>query len=557
MSERLGKIIEELKSSQANYLHGQIKELLTRNEYVIGVVGEFKRGKSSLINSIIDRDLLPSDVLPATAAICVIKNSSREEIVVRYLDGTKENLPCSKLALERVSRGGDIPPEKIKQVTVKLLNSPIKDLIFIDTPGVNDISEFRIQLTYDILPNCDSLLFLLDPAAPLKKTEAKFLEDKIMILGIQAIVFILSKSDLLEDEELEQSIQGATLRITKIIPTEPIILTHSSFSNPVAHSNKVLEVLEELRQSALNSRKLRIEVLESRIVSILIDTINERILEIENKIQAGDHIIREKKNETGRSNLSTTNWLSSVRQKFESILEKLILDFRGQTEIMVSDYLNELKVYESSPEKYIKTILPGRLERDLIRFTKAIESKLDREFDLLSEFVKQAAKKQFGFQIDIQIEDIGGRLTKYRASAENFEDHSMIQRGASAMSGLLIGSLLLPGIGSIIGSMVGVLGSEFVSRKMNNEIKTQMLTALPAQIDTTVSEFQSLTLNSIRQLFDAFESELKNIISEKELEKRNFDENNLELSMVELNNKITHYMNLCDELKSIPKYLMR
>lgn len=33
---------------------------------------------------------------------------------------------------------------------------------------------------------------------------------------------------------------------------------------------------------------------------------------------------------------------------------------------MVSDYLNELKVYESSPEKYIKTILPGRLERDLI-----------------------------------------------------------------------------------------------------------------------------------------------------------------------------------------------
>lgn len=92
---------------------------------------------------------------------------------------------------------------------------------------------------------------------------------------------------------------------------------------------------------------------------------------------------------------------------------------------------------------------------------------------------------------------------------------------------------------------------------MNNEIKTQMLTSLPAQIDTTVSEFQSLTLNSIRQLFDAFESELKNIISEKELEKRNFDENNLELSMVELNNKITHYMNLCDELKSIPKYLMR
>ncbi len=557
MNDRLESLISELDDSQANKLHSQIKDLTSRKDLVIGVVGEFKRGKSSLINSIIQRDLLPSDILPATAAICIIKSSLEEEIILRYTDGRLEHLQCEKSVLERISRGGDINSEEIRQATIKIKNSTLKDLIFIDTPGVNDLSEFRIQLTYEILPNCDVLLFLLDPAAPLKKTEAKFLEEKILSFGINEILFILSKIDQLSSEELVESVEGARERILQITQREPIILLHSSVIDSLMYCTKMFEKLEDIRQKAISSRKQRIEVLESRIIAILSDKLKDRIKDLEQKLDEDSQKVRETSYETGKINLNITSWLNSVRSQFELIVDRLGTDFKNQTEIMISDYTNELKVYENNPEKFIKMVLPGRLERDLIRFTKSIEGKLSREFELMSDAVGKSAEKQFGLSVDLKLEDISGKITKYKASVDTFEDHSIIQRGASAVSGLIIGSMIFPGIGSIIGSMVGVLGSELMTRKLNTEMKDKILHSLPIQIEATVSDFQSLTLESIRRCYSEYENELKLIIESKQSERKNLNEKNLSLSLADLQNRVDYFKNLLNELMSFPKYLTR
>ncbi len=557
MDDKLLKIIQDFGNPQTRQLMGQIKELLTRQDFVVGVVGEFKRGKSSLLNSIISRDLLPSDVLPATAAICVIKSAEKEEIVLRYVDGGREIFPCNKGVLERISKGGDIQPERIKQATVKLVDSPIKDIIFIDTPGVNDLSEFRIQLTYEILPNCDAIVFLLDHAAPMKKTEAKFLEDKIVSLGISELIFVLSKVDLLSEQEMDQSLEGARERIRKVLSKEPRILAYSSVDNPGLYSKKLLASLEELRENALASRQFRVQILEKRIVAILCKELEQRIETIDSQIQSGTQQKREGQYNLSEQNLNLKNWLITIGQRFESVLEKLNAEFASQSELMSSDYTNELKSFDGNPEKYIKAILPGRMERDLIRFTKSIESRLTKEFELLCEFADQSCLKQFGCQIDLRIEDLSGKLIKYRANSESFEDHTMVKRSASAMGGMIIGSLILPGVGSVIGSMVGVLGTELFSKKVNKEMKEDILRSLPFQIEATVLKFKNLTFETLNQIFDSYKSELEILLLDKVYEKQEFAQKNLTLSIEQLVIEKDHYKEILNMLTAIPKYLPR
>ena len=557
MNDDLIKIIEEFGNPQTRQLMGQIDELSTRKDFVVGVVGEFKRGKSSLINSIISRELLPSDVLPATAAICIIKSAEKEEIVLRYTDGGREVFPCNKSVLERISKGGDILPERIKQATVKLVNSPIKDIIFIDTPGVNDLSEFRIQLTYDILPNCDSIVFLLDHAAPMKKTEAKFLEDKIISLGISELIFVLSKVDLLSDVEVEQSLEGARERIMKVVTKEPKILAYSSVTDSELNSKKLLDLLEELRNNAFSSRQFRIQILEKRIISVLSKEIEQRIAVIESQIQAGTQQKREGDYNLSEENLNLKNWLMTTGERFESVLEKLNTEFTTQSEVMTSDFVNELKSYEGNPEKYIKSILPGRMERDLIRFTKSIESRLSKEFEAIGEYVDQSCQRQFGFQIDLRLEDLSGKLIKYRGNSESFEDYTMVKRSASAMGGMIIGSLILPGVGSVIGSMVGVLGTEIFSRKVNKEMKEDILRSLPYQIEATVLKFKNLTFETLNQISNSYKSELERLLLDKVYEKKEFAQKNLNLSIEQLVVKKGHYLEVLNTLKGFPKYLTR
>ena len=82
-------------------------------------------------------------------------------------------------------------------------------ILLVDTPGVNDLSLQRADITYSYIPRADAVLFLLDAGQILKESERVFLNDKLLKASRDKIVFVITKWDLLSPG---RAARGARLR---------------------------------------------------------------------------------------------------------------------------------------------------------------------------------------------------------------------------------------------------------------------------------------------------------------------------------------------------------
>jgi len=170
--------------------------------YVL-VCGEFKRGKSKLINALLeDPGLVPVDVDIATNAVSVISYGEPERILVYLEQNGAEPRPISRAELpdyvmESRNRGNRAGT---RLVTIKVPNAKLRaGLALVDTPGVGGLSEAHNAVTYSFIPNADAVLFVGDVVTPLSSTELEFA--KLVAERCEAVVFVLTKTDLERDAE--------------------------------------------------------------------------------------------------------------------------------------------------------------------------------------------------------------------------------------------------------------------------------------------------------------------------------------------------------------------
>ena len=114
------------------------EELLQAGEVVdVAVLGLFKAGKSSFLNAILGEDLLPVDVLPATAAITRIEFGPREQITVHLVSGQVTEIPLSDLAqfvTEQGNPGNEKGVARVDVATPRM--AEWRGIRFVDTPGI-------------------------------------------------------------------------------------------------------------------------------------------------------------------------------------------------------------------------------------------------------------------------------------------------------------------------------------------------------------------------------------------------------------------------------------
>jgi len=177
---------------------------LAEEIFNLAVVGQFKRGKSSLMNAIIGRDLLPTGVLPLTSVVTSLCYGQTERLQI-YFKGSL--LPCERplydLA-EYVTEQGN--PGNKKGIYRAQIEAPVpflrRGLHFIDTPGVGSIIAENTATTYAFLPEADAVIFVTSVDAPLCETEQIFLRD-INWWG-KKIIPVVNKVDLLDGNAREE-----------------------------------------------------------------------------------------------------------------------------------------------------------------------------------------------------------------------------------------------------------------------------------------------------------------------------------------------------------------
>ncbi len=150
----------------------------TRPTTVVCIVGEFKQGKSSLVNALIGQQICPVDDDIATATLTLLRHGDQPGAVVRYSGGEEpaaERIAVDDVASFVTERGGS-GGRRIDRVDV-LLPSPLlaDGLALVDTPGMGGLGAGHAAATLSFLPFADGLIFVSDASAELSAPEIEFL----------------------------------------------------------------------------------------------------------------------------------------------------------------------------------------------------------------------------------------------------------------------------------------------------------------------------------------------------------------------------------------------
>lgn len=258
-------------------------------EVTVVVVGEKKRGKSSLINALIGvRDLLPVEADVATSCYLTIRSGPEPKVVAtdaEHPDGIE--IGPGEIA-EYASVEGNRDPEDDDQVLHEgvtavdvRLDHPLlrRGLVLVDTPGVGGLEAGHTEITLATLRRADALVFVVDPDSPLKASELRFLSRATE--RIATVLFVITKTDLyagwqqiLSDNRELLAHHGPTLADRPWIPVSSELGLEAAAAAEAGHHDR----------SAGLRRRSGLDELERHLVDDVVDRAD--VLELANVLQS-------------------------------------------------------------------------------------------------------------------------------------------------------------------------------------------------------------------------------------------------------------------------------
>ena len=174
---------------------------LTSNRFHLAVLGQMKRGKSSFINALLGAEVLPTGVLPVTAAIAEIRYGASPAATIHYSTGQSESVCIAQLA-DYLTEAGN--PGNKKQVGSVAISYPCPflkaNIVLIDTPGIGSTHAHNTRTTESYLEKVDAAIVVLSVDPPITQVESDFLER--VSSDIPRFFFVLNKIDLATPAEV-------------------------------------------------------------------------------------------------------------------------------------------------------------------------------------------------------------------------------------------------------------------------------------------------------------------------------------------------------------------
>lgn len=200
-----GHARERRKHELADALSEAIKKL-SENRFNLSVLGEFKRGKSTLINALLGRPLLPMAVVPLTSVITIVEYGEDLQVEVRFQNGSKEDISVETIPAYVTERENPKNEKGVAEVLLKFpapfLNGGVR---LIDTPGVGSVYDHNTRVALGFLPQVDAALFVVSADPPVGEAELAFL--KQLRPYVEKLFFLLNKIDLLTDKDQREAVE--------------------------------------------------------------------------------------------------------------------------------------------------------------------------------------------------------------------------------------------------------------------------------------------------------------------------------------------------------------
>jgi hypothetical protein len=255
---RIAELGRELGSERASEEAAELAERMAQGRFYVACIGQFKRGKSTLLDALVGDRVLPTGILPVTAVPTILRYGDSRSARVRFQGGTWIDIRPEELA-QYVSEEQNSENAKNVAAVEVFVPSPFLEegMCFVDTPGLGSVFAGNTAATQAFVPHIDAAIVVVGADPPIAGEELSL----VVEVGKQVrdLVVVLNKADKTSDAERAAATSFTSKVLEKRLgrPVGPIyeISAEDRLENrgPERDWNKLVETLEKLvRESGSN-----------------------------------------------------------------------------------------------------------------------------------------------------------------------------------------------------------------------------------------------------------------------------------------------------------------
>ena len=446
---------------------------MEEDRFHLVVVGEFNHGKSSFVNALLGETVLPVGVTPTTAAIHHLKYADAPEATVVYSSGKRETIPFGET--KRFAVGGGTSPDDVDYLEVGYPAPLLKErILLVDTPGVNDLSLQRADITYSYIPRADAVLFLLDAGQILKESERQFLQDKLLKASRDKIVFVITKWDILNEDEKKEALAYARTQLANLVK-DPVVfpvsaetalqggkMAESGMPELLAHLTNFLAeergriLLDNALGEGLNVAALLGKGVDARRRSLAMktDELERRIKMLEEDLAGAAGTIEQRR--------------IKIREEISGIKVSAQKDLDHFVEETIRQLPN---VIDSAKREDLRKFLPAFLQDTFKTWAEAEGKEIGGKLEALAEKTIALIKEDANDATKRVAQTLGQEVKKLDVQIDTFR----YDAGVAAVLLVGIGTAVAGSL--MIGAMIALLGAPalalFVRERVDAEYKKQ------------------------------------------------------------------------------------
>ena len=273
--EKCKKVHELLAADEAckGYAEqvAQLIDKLENRAMTVSIIGQFKRGKSSLSNSILRDTILPVGIVPITSAVTKVVYSEEKYAHVHVRNGAVEDVPLSELSRyisEQENKGNELGVEMV------VLGAPSEFLKggmeFVYTPGVGSFHKNNTEAAYEYMKESDGVIFLLSVDSPINQIEIDFLRNTNDFAG--KFYFAVNKTDTVSEADLSAYVDYCRMILSQLLGTEEIKIFPVSAKEGTGIEELKTAVLTDCRN---NAEQILEESAEKKLKEIITQSLRQ------------------------------------------------------------------------------------------------------------------------------------------------------------------------------------------------------------------------------------------------------------------------------------------
>ena len=551
----------------------------TEDSTTVLFCGEFKRGKSSLVNAIIGTELCPTDIGIATSVVTTIKYGAVKK-AVRYYGNLLENADSLKSEeiewedIDKYTMGDVLEIDNTILVELSYPSPFLKNgITIIDTPGIGGLDPRHAILTHMALPKADVIVFVTDAGEPLTQSELEFYERKVLSCGKRNVVLV-NKSDILTTDTLATHVSNTKLQLAKLGGPEVIPVSAKCWElyskleeNDFLLSSNKDAVLAGITSEVETFKKTQYKKYRDMLIAEIDDVYSAISLEIQQlKKDSNDKIkvvedLQRQQAALSKFRGDLNNPTSQIRLQINSIFE----DARNEVQNLIShdgtlltstefDALLESERGLENEGKWFVAQINDRLQK----LSRKVDSRIESAFEEISESIE----KEITNVMDAETFLVSNELK----SCSVINSQLAFSLAGKVMTGTLIGGLataavelLIPGVGLIAGiATAAALIWKQVSRETQQQkrisLKQQVLpkinlaiTDMRNQANTCFSKFHQNLLLTLQTIIGETEDKMRTL--QTSIQESRTSEHQAKEKIAELEQKVKFCETITSQMK--------